>query len=243
MNTRFISKFMRTGHRRTAIAALLGVTGLVCGRAADAQAIAGSTFSLDAIGYNGAEPLDYVSLFTQPVTATFGAEQTFPAAGLDGQPVTVISSESTFQGATTDNVFVYVPSNFVPVGQTDAAGAVIDAVEFSIGDYLGGTQTLDFSTPPQDAVSTGGITFHLAGVALPEGLTQNQTFSNGGYSYSDYEQVTADATSTPITEYSITAFSFAVTYDAVPEPSTNAMMLLGAGGLLCMVWRRRPACA
>ncbi len=227
------------------ITALLGLAAAPMARATlfefePSTIVPNDTFSIELVAYNTTTPSGDIYAIQPGLTPTFGTTQTFANDALGGQTLTVTSMESTSAGITTDTIAIGVPTNFIPAGTTDNNGNVINALEFSIGNYLGGTNTLDFSTALTAPVSTGAVVFKLNGLTTAAALTQNPILSNGNKSYSDEEAVQSASTTTPISGSNITSFSITLTY-AVPEPSTIATVVLGAAGLLWLAIRRRSA--
>lgn len=209
-----------------------------------AAVVTGDTYTIELLAFNSTNPSGNFYVINPNLTnPTFGTTQTFAGATFNGQTLTVSSSESTNAGVTTDTIAISVPNNFIPTGTVDNNGNVVNELAFSIGNYLlpaGGTgNTLDFSTAVNNPVVTGTAVFTLNGITTATGLTQNPVFSNGNKSFSDREDVQSASTTTSISGNNVTGFSITLTYAAVPEPSTYAAILLGAGALLWVTIQRR----
>jgi hypothetical protein len=81
-----------------------------------AQAVPGSPFDFDIAGFNYTGTSgSYVVSATGPLQATFGSTDVFSGAGIDGQTITVSSSESVGATTTTDTVIISTPTNFLTV--------------------------------------------------------------------------------------------------------------------------------
>ena len=219
-----------------AAAAFLAAASLGAARASVVST--GDTFSIEAVGFNQANSSGDIYIIQPGLQPTFGDTETFAGDALEGQTLTETSSESTTGGITTDTISISVPNNFVPSGTTDNNGNIINAIQFSIGIDLGGTNPLDFSMAIGSYTPSGTVTFQNSPpttAAIPE---QNPMLSNNGTSYSDFEQTMSANQTIPISENDVTGFSISITNPAVPESSTWAAMLVGAG-LLGLTFRRR----
>lgn len=241
MLLRFLNTLLRASKGILPASALLGLAGLAVPTARavtsiePAGVVSGDTYSLRIIGYNTAYPSQNVFL-TFPFDATFGTTASYANYALNGQTLTVSSTEYV-SGNTVNDFFSFsVPSNFVPTGTTDNGGHALNAIQFGIGIYTTGTNPLDLSPAISSYGNTGSVTFVNQGATTSGAVPMNPTLSNGGTAFSTYGQV--NATSADISASQITAFSITLTY-AVPEPSTNAAIALGAVGLFLVVKRRR----
>ena len=228
--------------------ALIGLAALPLNQAkavlADpAAVVTGDTFSFEMIGYNTNTPGGDFYAIAENLTTTFGTTQTYTNDTLvNGQVLTVTSSETRNGNVFTDNIQISVPGTFIPAGTTDNNGNVVNALEFSIGNYnvpMGGTfDTLDYTTAINLSSVTGTLGYTNGGKPGSLGLTNTTTLSNGGASFSSEE-----AGQTPkggdVSAYSPSSFTYTITYQAVPEPSTDAAILLGAGALLWITVARR----
>lgn len=196
------------------------------------------TFNIAVVGYNTTEQIFYFAV--SPLTVTFtgtGVGQTFAAAGPNGQTVTVTTTQTTAGGNITDSISIGVPTNFVPDGTTTASGAVVNNLRVYMGYDAAGTNTLNF-TPALTGVLTfaGTYTYNNGTFALNPVVT----LSNADTSLAYREGVTTTNT-TGISPSLVRAFSFSITYPAVPEPSTWALCALGVAGGAGLVLRRRRA--
>ena len=139
-------------------------------------------------------------------------------------------------GFITDFITLSVPSNFVPAGTVDNGGHTLNAIQFSIGDYLGGTNSLNLS-PAISAYSVSGTaTFVSNGVTTSGAVPMTSTLTNGT-AFSTFGAIITTPSTADISNNDVTAFSIALTY-AVPEPSTWTAMI-GGLGLLGFGLRRR----
>ena len=81
------------------------------------------------------------------------------------------SSETLNGNIFTDTIRISVPSTFIPAGTVDNNGNVINALEFSIGDFNipnGGTaNTLDYTTAINLISVTGTLGYTLNGDPAP----------------------------------------------------------------------------
>ena len=222
---------------------LLGCSGLAAfttSKAAVPTVVPGDTFSIEVVGYNTSEPQDDIYLVDPTLSPVFGTTTRYPKDALGNQRLTVVSSESTDGTTTTDTVSLSVPKNFVPAGTVDNGGEPINAIQFSIGTYLGGTDPLDLTSAASLDNATQAVVFKFNGVLSSGSAPATATFSNGNTSLSAFGQTT---TTGDISQDDVKGLSLTITYAAVPEPSTLGAVLLGAGGLIgwTAVRRRRTA--
>ena len=246
------SSFFRARLGAAHVTALLGLAGAMFLPAAGAvtpgfdpaSVKPGDTFSIETDIYNTTNPAGFYNETDPTLDPTFGSTTTYPgaaaAAGGTFVPLTVSSTETTSGGVTTDSINISVTGNFVPT-TTDNNGNLANAMEFSIGTYNGGTDTLDYTAKLVNAKVSGTVTYNVNGQVKTAVLTQTTMSINGGLSYSAEEAVQSFDPSVPLQNYDLTAFNLTVTYSAVPEPSTYATMALGAVALLWVTARRRAA--
>lgn len=192
-----------------------------------------SVAGFDSSGTNGV-------YLIQPITATFGVNSTIAATGAGGaQTVTFTSSEAIGATTTTDTFTISVPTNFIPTGTTNSAGGVINLIEFDFGGYTAGTNTLDFATPLFSPTYTGSLLFSGGTLTLnPANLAANAQLTNNNRSLADAATISTTATA-GLSQFAIRSFTFSVTYNNVPEPSTYALCALGLAGFAGVVVRRR----
>ena len=172
--------------------ALLGLTALPLNQAKAALAdpaavVTNDTYSIEAVGFNTTTPSGDILIIAPNLPTTFGTTQAFgnsalplTPGGSNYQTLTVSSNESTAAGVTTDTISLSVPTNFIPAGTKDNNGNLINAIQFSFGNYLGGTDPLDFSLASSNYTVTTSITTN--GAVVPGG--SSSTVSNGGLSLS-----------------------------------------------------------
>lgn len=236
-----ISPLLRRTRRILQTAAVLGLLGLAAAPSARAltsiapdTVVPGDTYSIRIIGANLSFP-DQNIFLTFPIDATFGTTTSYANYALGGQTFTV-SSTQFISGNTVNDFFSFsVPNNFVPAGTTDNGGHPLNAIQFGIGIYSTGQNPLNLNPAISSFANTGSVTFVFNGATTSGAVPMNPTLTNGT-AFSTFGQV--NATSPDISTSQITAFSIVLTY-AVPEPSTNAAIALGAAGTLLVVVRRR----
>ena len=214
--------------RFAGVAAALGCTAA----GAHAQAVAGSPFNFDLTAFNSAGTIGY---YITPVeTANFGATTTYSAAGVNGQNITVSSSESTVGSSITDLITVTTPTNFLTT--TTINGTKMTQMDFDLGDVNAGNvpiQTAQINTYS----SSGNIIYGTGNSNFA--LTTNVTLGGDRMSYANGEGVSNGTTA--ISTIAIHQFSFSITYTAAPEPSSFALAGVGVSALGAMVFRRRKA--
>ncbi len=195
------------------------------------------TFSIDITGYNQANPGQYINLIPSVSMATFGTTTTYAGAASGGQNLTVSSVEYIANGQHNDYFTVSVPTNLVPSRTADKGGKPLDALSFSIGNFPGGTNTLDFNTALTDHQTMGSLAFINQGAVASQAVVMTTVLTNGNTSFSTIGSVTAvnDISNNQVSEVGIL-----VTY-AVPKPSTYAAVPLGTFGPLLVVRRCRRA--
>lgn len=200
---------------------------------------ANDPFSIEVVGFNSSFPTQNIYLILPTLTPTFGATTPYANDALGGQTLTVSSFETTNGGVTTDTFSFSVPTNFVPAGTKDNGGHALDTIQFSIGNYFGGTNTVDLTLAGTSFNATASVIFKLNNVTTTGSALATVTPSNGNKSYSAFGQTNSPVGS-DISNNQVTTLSLSITYAAVPEPSTNAAILLGAAGLVgTMVVRNR----
>ncbi len=228
------------------ITAVLGLAGLAAVSSSRASVVSvepsvvtptNDTFSFRVVGYNTSFPAQNIYL-TQPVDFAFSTTASYPGFALNNQSLTVSSTQYLSGNNVVDFFSFSVPSNFVPAGTTDNGGHTLNAIQFSIGNYLGGNNPLNLSPAISNATVTGTVTFVFNGATTSGAVPMTTTLDNGGTALSTFGAVFATPSTADISNNQITAFSITVTY-AVPEPSTYAMLALGTAGLFMVVVRRR----
>lgn len=178
------------------------------------------TFSFDIGGFNSASGVGY--LLTPDETATFGTTQTFVAAGINGQDITITSSETIGANSTTDTFTVTTPTNFLTTKSVN--GTTITAMEFDLGNDNSGSDMVSLELPIRSYTSTGGIIYGPGN--FQNALTPGVTLGTGRMSYSAAEAASNDTTA--VSDLAIHQFTFSITYtNAVPEPSTWALVGIG----------------
>ena len=201
------------------------------------------TFTFAIAGFNSTSGVGYI--LGSGETAVFGTTQTYTAAGYNGQDYTITSSETVNGGTTTDTFTVSTPTNFLTT--TSVNGTKITALQFDLGDansgvgVATGANTVDYSLAVTGNTQTGNIIYGTANTSFT--LNPTTTLTNNGLSLSAVEGVNTGTTA--ISGLAIHSFTYSVTYNTVPtpapEPSTWAMLGLGAAGLGVVLRRRALA--
>lgn len=223
--------------RRPPISASIAVllTGLATvATPAMAGALPGSTFDIDIAGYNYAGTAGYYVVgATGPLQATFGSTQVFDDAGINGQNITVSSSESVGASTTTDTVIISTPTNFLTTKTID--GTLISALQFDIGDANADGVGISLSSAPTSLTESGyllyngGTTFTLSPADESSGTTlgaaEGLLYGSGGSAISNLK---------------VNEFELSFTYaNPVPEPASLGALCAGFLGLLTVAQRRR----
>ena len=192
----------------------------------------GDTFDIDITAFGTVDSAYAVG----PLTATFGATQTFTNATLDGETVTVASSESVTPTTTTDTVTISAPTAFLPSGATFSDGTAITSEQVDLGGNAG-TNGLDLALPINPTTLSGLGSFAYNGgtgaFAFTPAIDATDTDLTGALGL--------NAGGGDVTQFGLNSFSLAFTYGttAVPEPTSVAGLLAG-GSLLA---RRRRGTA
>ena len=197
-----------------------------------------STFSFDVSGFNKAATTGY--LLTPDETATFGATTTYAAAGINGQNITIASSESVGVTTTTDTFTVSTPTSFLTT--TAVNGTTIAIVDFDLGDANSGGGTVNFTLP----ISSYSLSAYLLYGTAETNFSYTPantaaTLTNGGMSIAVQEGVNFGSA---VSAFAPNVLSLSISYptlSVVPEPSTWAMCGVGMVGCAGVVFRRRRA--
>ncbi len=174
-------------------------------------------------------------------TATFGTPLTLASGGVNGQSLTLTSTETINGLTTTDTFTLTTPTNFLTT--TTVNSTKITALQFDIGNansgvIPGAANTVDYTLPVTGNTQTGGIIYSASNTTFA--LSPATTLTNNGLSLAAVEGVN-DGT-TAISTFAIHSFTYSVTYNTipvlVPEPSTYAALALGTLALGTMMVRR-----
>ena len=196
----------------------------------------GDTFSFDLLGYNSTSGNGY---FIGEGVATFGVTSTY--TGIDGNVLTVISSETILGNTVVDTFSISTPSNFIT--ETTLNGITITGIEFDLGNANSGAanglaagNTVDTLLPLTGISSMGSVLYNAN---TKQTLGPGTTLSNGNRSYAAVEGLQAGTSA--INQFNVRTFTYSIEYANVPEPSTWALGALGMAGCAGVVFRRRRA--
>ena len=207
--------------------------------AAEALVAPGTSFNFDLAGFNLSQTTGYF-LTAQSLTATFGTSKTFTGAGYEGQDISITSSETLGATTTTDTFTVSTPTNFL----TDATinGTTISDLELNIGDVnSGGAVAVVY--PITSYSATGSVIYGPVGSPSTGAIAPNTMLGPGGDSYGVAEGFNTGSATTPASSYDAHTFTYSITYNTipVPEPSTWAILSIGASVVVMAIRRRRLA--
>jgi hypothetical protein len=210
------------------------LTGIACvATPAMAGAVPGSTFDIDIAGFNKAGTVGYL-LLSSPLQTTFGTSQLFSGVGLEGQNVTVSSSESVGATTTTDTVIVSTPTNFLTAAKVN--GTSITSMQLDIGDVNANNIGITLTSAPTSLADTGYLLYGSAETQF----TLTPTDESSGTTLAAAEGV--NVSSGTINSVGVNEFELSFTYAnpvAVPEPATLGAFGAGLLGLFTVAQRRR----
>jgi hypothetical protein len=201
-----------------------------------------NSFTFDIIGYGSGNSGVFYDV--PPETAVFGTTgntNTYNGAGVDGQTITLKTTETVnaVAGTTTDTFTVSTPTNFL----TDSVinGTTITALQFDLGDSNSGSPAVSVVGNISSYTATGSMGGIYMGMTYSNSLPLITTYiSNGGSSYGSAEGVSTGSTGNPVSGDGVNSFTYSITYSTtVPEPSTWAMLGLGVAGVAVTLYRRR----
>jgi hypothetical protein len=213
------------------------LTGLVTvATPAMAGALTGSTFDFDIAGFNSTGTVGYY--VAGPLQATFGSTQVFDGAGIDGQNITVSSSEVIGATTITDTIIVSTPTNFLTVASIN--GTTISDLQFDLGDSNAGGVGIALTSAIALSTVTG-YTLYDSG-AIQFALTPANDSSSTTLAAAEGVLLSGE----PIAEISVNEFELAFTYAnpaaALPEPAALGVFAAGLLGVLAVAQRRRFTC-
>ena len=207
------------------------------------------TFTISVAGFNTADNTagnQTGVLLTNVLTVTFNGlgaagAQTFANGAAGSQTVTATTTQTVGATTTIDTIALSVPTNFVPTGTTTSSSTVINDIELDMGEFNGGTNTLDFTPAITGTPTYTGSVFYSGGTLTLTNQAATSTLTNGGASLAYYQALSTTSTA-GLSQFTIKQFNFSITYpNAVPEPSTWALCALGLAGCAGVVLRRRRA--
>jgi len=211
------------------------LTGLA-GVAAPAMAgvVPGSTFDIDIAAFNSTGTTGYYVFGTNgPETATFGSTDVFTGAGIDGQTITVSSSESVGATTTTDTIIVSTPTNFLTTNKID--GTTMTSLQLDLGDADADNVGISLNSPVASSTASG---YMLYG----SGETQFTLTPGNDSTSTTLAAAEGVSTSGAIASVGVNEFELTFTYAnpaPVPEPASFAVFGAGLLGLLTVAQRRR----
>ena len=167
----------------------------------------------------------------------FGTTKTYTGGGVDGQDITITSSETVGLNTTTDTFTVSTPSNFIK--DDSLGGNVINALQFDLSDANSGTTPVLVVLPITTYTATGSTVYLINNT---ETLTPTTTVPSDGSSYSAAEGVNSGSITKPIDGAAVQSFTYSITYAtlplSVPEPSMWAMLAIGTTTAVLVIRRR-----
>jgi hypothetical protein len=197
-----------------------------------AGALTGSTFDFDIGGFNSTGSVGYYVV--GPLQATFGSTQVFDGAGLEGQNITVSSSESVGATTITDTFIVSTPTNFLTANTIN--GTTISDLQLDLGDGNSGGVGITL-TSPVTSVTVSGYLLYEGGTSF------NLSPANDSSSTTLAAAEAVLLGGAPISEIDVNEFEVSFTYAnpaaAVPEPASLGVFGAGLLGLLTVAQRRR----
>ena len=217
---------------------LFAVTGVT-----NAAVIAGDTYSVAVVGFNGTTSTAAGAYLTTPSVfdPTFGGTTMYPGDALGGQTLTITSSEVIGATTTTDTITLSVPTNFAPTGTTIGSN-YIAAIDLDIGGYNAvPADTLDLSAPPGGTpTGTGYINYSGGTYALGPQVTLVGTASLEGAEGVSSGTGATQANSVEPLDVNVISFTFSYPNPApVPEPASASLLGISSVGLLMRRRRRR----
>jgi len=197
-----------------------------------AGALPGSTFDIDIAGYNSAGTTGYYVVgATGPLQATFGSTQVFDGVGINGQNITVSSSESVGASTTTDTVIISTPTNFLTTNRIN--GTLISDLQLDLGDANADGVGISLSSAPTSLTESGYLLYN-GGTKF----TLSPTNYSSGTTLGAAEGVIYGTSA--ISGLEVNEFELSFTYaNPVPEPASLGALGAGFLGLLTVAQRRR----
>jgi hypothetical protein len=199
-----------------------------------------NTFTFDIIGYGSGGAGDFYVV--TPGTVTFGT--TYTGVDYDTNPITLTTAESVdpLAGTTTDTFTISTSTNFL--NETTVNGTIINTLQFDIGDSTSGGGTFPPAKPVSvfPDIATYTATGAQGNVSDPSANTLHPTtnIASDGSSYNAAEGVNSGSPMIGVSTDGVNSFTYSITYNSlVPEPSTWALLGLGAVGVAVTVRRRR----
>jgi hypothetical protein len=170
-----------------------------------------------------------------PLQVAFGSTQVFDGAGIDGQNITVSSSETVGATTTTDTIIISTPTNFLTTATID--GTTISDLQLDLGDGNAGGVGIALTTAILSSSATGFILYDSGATMFSLGPTNDSsTTSLSGSEGVLYGGPSVSALD--VNEFEI-AFTYANPVASLPEPDSFGVFGAGLMGLLIVAqWRR-----
>lgn len=200
---------------------------------ASAAVVPGDTFSFGVYGAGAAG--GGVSLFPNQ-DVTFGTTKTYPGIGVNGQDITISSSEVIGATRTTDTITVSTPISFIT---TDTyQGTTISELAFRVGDFYTGSDALLLQRFTGLLELQGSLNFIGGTLPLNPGFRIGEDFQS--FTADEIIFTSLDPDAPPVSQFNVNRFSFVLNYPNAPVPEPAALTSLGlAYGLTVVTGRRR----
>jgi hypothetical protein len=202
----------------------IGVFSLLPAVRASASVIPGDTVDVDVVAFNNTTNL--VVYVVRPLDITFGTTNTYAGGDVNGQNVTVSSSEVIGGTTTTDTLVISVPTNF------DVNSSAYNGLQFDIAVQSGATDPINLSAAinPATLTASGFTTYGTSNTQFTLSPVGGAVDANTGLT--GHEGVYAGSSS--IYSVGIHEFSLSLTYAnpapvVAPTPEPGSLALLGTG--------------
>jgi hypothetical protein len=225
-------------HRASRLPYVASVAVLLTGLAsvatpAMAGALTGSTFDIDIAGFNSTGTAG--AYVVSPLQVAFGSTQVFDGAGINGQDITVSSSETVGATTTTDTIIISTPTNFLTTATIN--GTTISDLQLDLGDGNAGGVGIALTTAILSSSATGFLLYNSGATMFGLGpANDSSTTSLSGAEGVLYGSAAISALD--VNEFEI-AFTYANPVAPLPEPDSFGVFGAGLMGLLMLGQRRR----